>query len=155
MLVCEGYAEDALARAIRDIYLPRNCGVVLQRQNARGFGGARALEIAMELQARDDYHAYGVLIDSDAHWGQAERDKATKNGIYVVENSPCLEATLLRVGGHRPPAATHQCKSKFQEIYGGPPDRVGVIERNFTRAQFDEARRTVDAIERILSFVKQ
>jgi hypothetical protein len=48
LLVCEGEAETQLARVIRDLYLPRGCGTTLQHKNAHGYGGARALKVAIQ-----------------------------------------------------------------------------------------------------------
>ena len=59
MLVCEGYAEDRFARVIHDLYLPRNCGSTLQRKNARGYGGARALKLVLQLQRQTAHDTYG------------------------------------------------------------------------------------------------
>src|SRR5580700_11626752 len=97
MLVCEGYAEDQFARVIRDLYLERNCGTILQRKNARGNGGARALQLALQLRRETAHDAYGVLIDTDQHWGDDERTQATAAEIQAIENTPCLEATLLQI----------------------------------------------------------
>jgi hypothetical protein len=155
MLVCEGYAEDALAQAIRDIYLPRGCGVVLQRKNARGFGGARALDLALEMQLEGAYQAYGVLVDTDSHWGDSQRALAQARGIVAIENTPCIESTLLRVDGYKAPTSTDQCKRHFTEVYGSPADREGLIARKFLQEQFDDARETVNAIDQLLKFIRR
>src|SRR5687768_11275808 len=101
LLVCEGDAELELARVMRDCYLPRFCGTVLAFENAHGFGGAHALEVALQRQKESAYDGYGVLIDTDQHWSDGDRERAQVANIIYIENNPCLEATLLSVAGHR------------------------------------------------------
>jgi hypothetical protein len=153
LLVCEGYADDHFARLVRDLYLERDCGTVLQRRNARGYGGARALELAIELRGHTEHNAYGVLVDTDRHWGNRERDLARDAGITVIENDPCLEATLLAIDGQRVYRTTRDNKVAFEQLYGGPASRDGVIRRNFPRAKLDAGRGRVAVVDRFLRFI--
>ena len=154
LLVVEGDGEDQLARVIRDLYLPRNCGTTLQRKNAHGFGGAGTLKRAIELKSQTEYDTYAVMVDTDCHWGDAERMLAQRHGIVSLENHPCLEAVLLEIDGHAPSAATSANKASFLQRYGGPASRDGVIRRHFPREKFDAARARVVAIERLLRLIR-
>lgn len=154
MLVSEGDADDEYARVARDRYLPRNCGVVLQRRNAHGYGGARALHLALDLQAERTYDQYAILIDTDAHWGDDERLRAQQAGIAVIEHSPCLEAVLLNIHGHRIYSNTHENKAAFERIYGAPAHRHGVIDRHFSREDFDSARQRIAALDTFLRLLR-
>jgi hypothetical protein len=155
MLVCEGYAEDEFVRVIRDLYLERNCGTILQRKNARGNGGARALQLALQLKRETAHDAYGVLIDTDQHWGHDERAQAKVSEIQTIENTPCLEATLLQIDGQDSHRLTRDNKAAFEERYGGPAHREGVIRRNFTQNKFEQARSRVAALEQLLRFIRR
>jgi hypothetical protein len=155
LLVGEGDGEDQLARVIRDLYLPRNCGTTLTRKNAHGFGGAGALTRAIELKSQTAYDTYAVMVDTDQHWGDAERLLATQHDIATLENHPCLEAVLLDVDGHKPSAVTAENKRVFQRRYGGPAGRDGVIRRHFTREKFDAARARIEAIDRLLRLIRR
>ncbi len=154
LLVCEGDAEDQLARVIRDRYLPRNCGTTLARKNARGYGGARTLELAVELKNTTAYDEYGVMVDTDRHWGEAERTRAQQHGIVVIENHPCLEAMLLEIAGHRSRRQTQENKATFEAQFGSPAHREGVIERHFTREMFDNARSRIASLHKLLSLIR-
>lgn len=154
LLICEGYAEDHFARVVRDLYLERDCGTVLQRRNARGYGGARALELAIELRGQTEHNAYGVLVDTDRHWGSKERELARRAEITVIENDPCLEATLLAIDGQRVHGTTRDNKVAFEGLYGGPASRDGVVRRNFPRAKLDAARSRVLVLDRFLRFIR-
>ena len=154
MLVCEGDAEDQFARVIRDLYLPRNCGTTLHRKNAHGHGGAGALHVAIQLRGQTEYDSYGVLIDTDQHWGDAERALAREHQITPIENHPCLEAVLLAVDSVGPHPRTRENKAAFLERYGGPASREGVIRRHFPRSKFDETRSRVSAIEHLLRLIR-
>jgi|SRR5579872_2168964 len=153
MLICEGDAEDQLARVTRDLYLERNCGTTLHRKNAHGHGGAGALELAIQLRAQTGYHDYAVLIDTDQHWGDPERARARANGIISIENHPCLEAVLLQVDSQRAYQNTRDNKAAFETLYGGPASRDGVIRRHFPREKFDNARTRVAPIDQLLRLI--
>jgi hypothetical protein len=153
LLVCEGYAEVEFTRVVRDIYLPRGCGTSLRPENRRGYGGAAALELAIQRRAEGAYDRYGLLIDTDQHWSDEHRQRAKTNGICVVECTPCLEAVLLSVGNQKTYPATRDNKAAFDRVYGGPPNRPGLIARHFTRQVFDDARQRVTTIDQILTFV--
>lgn len=73
LLVCEGYAEVEWVRVIRDLYLPRGCGISLRPENRRGYGGAAALTLAVQRRREGEYDRVGVVVDTDQHWGDAQR----------------------------------------------------------------------------------
>jgi hypothetical protein len=154
MLVCEGDADEHFARHIGRVYLERDCGTVLQRRNAHGFGGARALEIALQLKGQTAHDGYGILIDADRHWGIKERDSARAAGIVVIASSPCLEATLLAIDGQRVYRLSSENKAAFEARYHAPANRDGVIRRNFPRAKLDAARGRVAVIDQFLRFIE-
>jgi hypothetical protein len=153
MLVCEGAADERFARHIGELYLPRDCGTVLHRRNAHGYGGAHALNLALQLKKQTAHEDYGILIDIDRHWGVKERVLALAKGIVVIASNPCLEATLLAIAGQRVYRLTRENKAAFEALYGAPANRDGVIQRNFTRAMLDAARARVQVVDRILRFV--
>jgi hypothetical protein len=153
VLVCEGYAEQELARVIRDLYLPRNCGTTLQSKNSR-HGAPHALELAVQLSAQGDYDEYALIIDTDQHWDDTARSRAHANRIVVIENVPCVEATLLKVDGQNSYNSTADNKSAFEAQYGGPAHRNGVIRRHFPRSKFDAARSRVATIDQLLRLIR-
>jgi hypothetical protein len=154
LLVCEGYAEDEFACVIRDAYLPRNCGVSLQRRNARGNSGARALDLAIESKPHTEHDVYAVMVDTDVDRGDEQRTRAGQQRIVVLENIPCLEATLLQVDGQRPSRPGRDPKSLFAERYGGPAHRKDVIRRHFPREKFDTARGNIAVIGQFLELIR-
>jgi hypothetical protein len=154
MLVCEGYAEDELGSAASRWYLPRDCGTVLRRRNVRGFGGQHALQEAIRIARDEAFDSVAVMVDNDAHWGKTERALANKHRITIVENEPCIEATLLRVAGINPPRSTRECKAVFMEVFGDEASRSGVILRKFSREKLDAARARVAAIDHLLRLIR-
>jgi hypothetical protein len=155
LLVCEGYSEVELARVVRELYLPRYCGISLRAENRRGYGGHAVLERAIQRKREAEYDRFGVLIDTDRHWTNAERELAVTHDIAAIECTPCIEAMLLDVDGQRVHGRTSDNKAAFERAYGGPASRQGVIERNFPRDKFDGARSRVIAIDRLLTFIGQ
>jgi hypothetical protein len=153
-LVGEGEGDCQLTVQVRDLYLPRFCGIALTIKNARGFGGRHALSLALELKALDAHDAYGVMIDTDRHWGREERRAANKAGIVAIENDPSLEATLLRIDGCSIARTTAENKRIFADRFGGPAHRSGVIKRHFDRAKIDAARSSVAALDALLRLLR-
>ncbi len=153
LLVCEGYAEVEWVRVIRDLYLPRGCGISLRSENRRGHGGSAALTLAVQRRREGDYDRVGVVVDTDQHWGDAQRQMAIEHGIAAIECIPCIEAMLLNVDGQRAHARTADNKNAFEVAYGGPANRPGIIQRHFPRAKFDHARSRVLAVNRCLTLL--
>jgi hypothetical protein len=153
LIVCEGWAEHEFARVIRDLYLPRNCGTSMQAKNSRR-GMPHALAMAIELRALNEYDAYGLIVDTDQHWDDVSRSRARAVGIVAVENTPCLEATLLQVDARNHYQSTPENKQAFASAYGGPAHHDGIIRRNFPRAKFDSARTRVAAIDHLLNLIR-
>jgi hypothetical protein len=154
-LVCEGTAEHQFATTIRECYLPRNCGTTLQSQNAHGGGGKKALWMARTLQSQTEYDSYGILIDTDEHWTDADRYEARAAGIVVIENAPCLEATLLKIDGKRASTHTKENKEFFEAEYGAAAHSSNLIRRNFTKAKLDDARVSVAALDAFLRLIRR
>jgi len=153
-LVGEGDGDCQLVVHVRDLYLPRFCGIALTIKNARGFGGRHALSLALELKALDAHDAYGVMIDTDRLWGDKERRVASKTGIVAIENDPSLEATLLRIDGCATARTTAGNKRIFESRFGGPAHRAGVIKRHFDRAKIDSARSSVGPLGTLLQLLR-
>ena len=153
-LVCEGTAEYQLATTIREYYLPRNCGTTLQPRNAHGSGGKKALWLARTMKNETGHDTYAIMIDTDAHWSDEDRAEANALGIAVIENNPCLEATLLRIDGKRPSERTKDNKDAFESEYGGPAHRANLIRRNFPKQKFDAARPGVPALDALLRLIR-
>ena len=153
MLVCEGDADDRFARHIGELYLSRDCGTVLQRRNAHGCG-SQALQLALQLKKQTAHNGYGILIDTDWHWGMKERLLALANRIVVIASNPCLEATLLAIDGQRVYRLSPENKAAFEAFYGAPANRDGVIRRNFSRDKLDGARARVPVVDQILRFIR-
>jgi|SRR5580692_5203379 hypothetical protein len=153
-LVGEGAGDCQLTVHIRDLYLPRFCGIALTIKNARGFGGRHALKLALELKSVGAHDAYGVMVDTDRLWDDQDRRLASRAGIVVIENDPSLEATLLRIDGCAVARTTADNKRIFADRFGGPAHRPGVIKRHFDRAKIDSARSGVTALDALLRLLR-
>ena len=154
ILICEGTAELQYATTIRDCYLSRNCGTVLQPQNAHGGGGKKSLWMARSLQSQTAHDAYGILIDTDEHWADEDRVEAKRAGIVVIENTPCLEAILLRIGGNRISPKTKENKEAFEKEYGGPAHTPNLIKKYFPKSKFEAARSAGSALDEFLRLIR-
>jgi hypothetical protein len=154
MAVGEGHSEDQWLACIGGIYVTRFCGVSMHRKNAYGFGGAHALEVAIDLKGSTTYDAYAVVVDTDEHWGAVERARAAAHDIVVIEHAPCLEAVLLDVAGQRPLRRTPENKRAFKEHFGDCAHRSGLLARKFDRDTIDSARTRIEPVDSLLRLIK-
>ena len=125
---------------------------MLSKNSRRGM--PHALDMAIRLRAQREYDSYALIVDTDQHWDEAARSRAQVNDIVVIENAPCLEATLLRVDGQTSYQSTSDNKAAFENVYGGPARRDGVIRQHFPRTKFDSARERVATIDRLLTLIR-
>lgn len=154
LIVCEGYAEECFVRHLRSQYLSRTGDLALTTQNARGRGGQHVLDHALRLRKRGSYDQVAMLADTDQDWDDRQRARARGYRIQVVESSPCLEAWLLEVNGHRPPDSSGQCKEDFLRVYGLQAHDPKVYERHFNRVVLDNARARIEALDQLLRLIR-
>lgn len=92
----EGLGEEMFLKYLRLLY-SRNSGVAATIRNAKG-GNARYI-ITSAANESGDFERRIAILDNDKseqEMNQA-RDEAERLKIEVLENSPCLEATLLSI----------------------------------------------------------
>ncbi len=152
-IVCEGYAEVCVVRHLRALYLSNSVGHALSHRNARGRGGQRALELATSTQVRAGIDQVAILIDTDQDWSDALRAVAHSKRVRVLESTPCLEAWLLQVAGHRPPDSSAACKRLFEERFRGEAHHEQVYHRHFGRPALDAARLKVPELDQLLALM--
>src|SRR6185369_6878839 len=143
LIVHEGYAEECLLAHLKALYVPRNSGIAVSMQNARGGGGQHVLNHALRVRRRTAYDEIAILTDTDQDWDDAQRQRAIAGHIHAVESSPCLEAWLLDANGHQARGNGAQIKRQFEVVYGGVAHDPRVYPRNFPRELLDNARSRV------------
>jgi hypothetical protein len=154
LIVHEGYAEDYLLKHLRALYVPRDSGLALSLQNARGGGGRHALDLALRVRRRTDFDEVALLVDTDQDWDETQRRRAKQSGIQAIESSPCLEAWLLRVNGYSASGSGQQIKREFERRYGGPAHDRRIYEPHFPRTALDAARAHMEVLDQLLRLMR-
>lgn len=108
------------------------------------------MELATSTQVRLGVDEMAILIDTDQDWDDDLRTKARQKRVHVVESTPCLEAWLLQVAGHRPPDNSAACKRAFERQFGGEAHHEHIYRRYFSRSEFDAARSVVPVLDQLL-----
>lgn len=150
LLVGEGEAEVAFLKHVRTLY-SAEVGSAINFKNAYGGGGHQALSQAIRDLRALRYDKVVIVIDTDAHWTDDHRRAATKAKIKVVESNPCLEATLLKIAGHRPKETTPELKKQFKEIFGCEAHEPGYLTAHFGRPALDQARPSVPELHDLMN----
>lgn len=150
LAVGEGKAEMELLIHIRQLYLPRGCGTTLKVRGNIGKGGRGVLTHTIRVSAGVDYDRRIAVLDTDVDWDDDERQRASAEGITVIESDPCLEAWLLAIHGVNPQLSSKAIKREFLDRFGAPAHDPAVYPRYFGRQRLDEARAVVPTLNRLL-----
>ncbi|BDU22499.1 hypothetical protein [Dyella sp. GSA-30] len=142
LIVGEGDAEVTFLRHLRALY-GAELGRSVTIKNAFGGGGHQALQQAIREVRFLAYDRVVLMIDNDTHWTDADRRQAEKAKIRVIESSPCIEATLLKIAGHRPKELTADLKKQFANIFGCEAHETDYLDKHFGRVVVDRARDSV------------
>jgi hypothetical protein len=154
LIVCEGYAEEALVRHIRSLYLARSGNVAVSTQNARGGGGKHVLDQALRIRKRAGYNELAILADTDQDWDDAQRQRARTSRIIALESSPCLEAWLLAANGHVARGSGAQIKREFARLYGASAHDPAVYPKHFPKVVLEGARARIEVLGLLLQLLR-
>lgn len=149
LLVGEGLAEEAFLRHLKALYLERGSKVVTIK-NAKGKGGGHVLDYTLRQRKAAAFDDVAVLLDTDHDWDDERRGQARKAGVAVFEATPCLEAVLLDIAGHRPPATTAVCKRDFAQHFGHEAHVASLYAAHFPLALLEAARQRVQVLAALI-----
>lgn len=153
LLVGEGLAEQNLLRHLGLLYLQRGRKAASYR-NAHGKGGQAVLDYAIRQNSATPYDQVIVLLDNDAAWNEAQRQKARKLQIHVVESSPCIEALLLRCLDHPAPSSSAACKRALKARLNAEAHDAQVLSKHLPKSVLDAARTKVAELEALIQAIQ-
>ncbi|TAG27544.1 MAG: hypothetical protein EAZ37_05145 [Burkholderiales bacterium] len=99
LIMGEGFAEVALLKHLRSLFLPRDAGLALTIDNARGKGARNVVNAAYAKARVFAYDHVWVLLDTDTDYDERLISDAKKKKIQIAACNPCLEAALLQIKG--------------------------------------------------------
>ena len=132
----EGLCEEIFLKHLKFIYY-RSQGVAIRVEGGRGGSAPDIVNDAVKMVG--DFDRRVVILDNDKPTKEmaAARAIAAQCGIMLIENSPCLEATLLSVlVGDKLP------KGKSSEWYKREFESKYIDKRK--RADSDEYKKVFD-----------
>lgn len=150
LVVGEGYAEVGFIKHVKGVY-GASVGRSVQEANAHGKGGKHVLDVAMRRMSNRDYDKVILLLDTDTDWDDADRQKARKERIGVIESVPCLEAWLLQILGVKVDGSTREYKQAFHNHVGCDAHESRYLDKYFAKEVLDRARNTVPQLADLLN----
>lgn len=155
----EGLGEEMFLKHLRGLY-SRDSGVAITIRNGKGGTATNIITNAVNEPGAFDRRI--VILDNDKteqEMNQA-RAEARRQGIELLENAPCLEATLLailRPGQNFSGLASARCKSEFESNYLDKKKRTEIAEygKIFPKATLDAQRTNVPALNTIIGLMER
>lgn len=144
---------------LRGLY-SRNSGVAVTIRNGKGGAATHIITNAVNEPGSFDHRI--VILDNDKseqEMNQA-RAEARQRGVELLENTPCLEATLLailRPGQNFLGKTSEWCKSEFESNYLNKKKRteIGEYGKFFSKSTLDAQRANVSELNAIISLMEQ
>lgn len=153
LIVGEGMHEEFFLKHLKSIYEDTE-EIRVKVQKANGGSALSVLGYASRISA--GYDSVLVVIDNDR--GETEARKASelakRCNIELILNTPCLEATLLRILDHKlPKSGSVNHKNLFEEFYLPRSKRAfsSEYDRLFPKSTLEKQRKKIDSIERIIA----
>lgn len=155
----EGLGEEMFLKHLRGLY-SRDSGVAVTIRNGKGGTATNIITNAVNEPGAFDRRM--VILDNDKseqEMNQA-RVEARRQGVELLENSPCLEATLLailRPGQNFSGQTSTWCKREFESNYLDKKKRTEIAEygKIFPKAMVDTQRANVPALNTIISLMER
>jgi hypothetical protein len=150
----EGLCEEIFLKHLKGIYY-RSRGVAIKIEGGRGGSAPDIVTDAVKMLGSFDRKV--VILDNDKLVKEmaAARAMATSYGIILIENNPCLEATLLAVlmGDKFPKGkASEWYKKEFESKYIDKKKRADFDEykKIFSKNTLDVGRAKVREIDALI-----
>lgn len=132
LIVGEGRHEEAFLNHLKQLYVPRGCGLSVTIKNARGKGALHVVKWTAGQAAIAKYDAVAALLDTDTDWDAKVERLAKSKKIHVLKSEPCFEAMMLRLIGKTPAGNAHALKAQL-----APYVNNDATQREHYAANFD------------------
>ncbi len=155
----EGLGEEMFLKHLRGLY-SHNSGVAVTIRN--GKGGTATNIITNAVNEPGSFDRRIVILDNDKSTQEMNqaRTEARQRGVELLENTPCLEATLLtilRPGQNFSGKTSAWCKNEFESNYIDKKKRteIGEYGRVFPKTTLDTQRANVFELNAIISLMER
>ncbi len=155
----EGLGEEVFLKYLRGLY-SKNSGVEVKIRN--GKGGTPINIVISAVNEPGSFDRKVVVLDNDKSEQEmnSARNEAKRKAIELIENLPCLEATLLsilRSGQSFSNKASVWCKSEFESNYLDKKKRTDVAEypKFFSKNLLDSQRTKVAELNVLIELMEK
>ncbi len=155
----EGLGEEMFLKHLRGLY-SRDSGVAVTIRNGKGGTATNIIINAVNEPGAFDRRI--VILDNDKSEQEMNRARteAQQKGVELLENSPCLEATLLAILRHGQFFSNKTsvwCKSEFESNYLDKKKRIELGEHGkiFPKTILDMQRRNVPELNALISLMER
>ncbi|MBU3964751.1 RloB domain-containing protein [Patescibacteria group bacterium] len=154
----EGLGEEVFLKHLRSLYA-YNSGVSVTIRNGKG-GNPKSV-VVNAINEPGDFKRRIVVLDNDKKQKEMKQacDEAKKKRVEILENSPCLEATLLsilRPGQNFSTKQSAWCKSEFETNYMDKKKRTELAEyiKIFSKQVLDNQRSNIAELNAFISIME-
>lgn len=154
----EGLGEEMFLKYLRGLY-SRDSGVAITIRNGKGGTATNIITNAVNEPGAFDRRI--VILDNDKSEQEMNhaRTEAKQRGVELLENSPCLEATLLSIlrnGQSFSNKTSAWCKSEFESNYLDKKKRteLGEYGKIFSKTILDTQRANVPELNTLISLME-
>lgn len=159
LIYAEGLDEEQFLRHLKSLY-SRNTDYAFKI--VRGYGGSASGIVTQTLRIPGDYYRRVVVLDNDKPDQEMTmaRELASQHSIYLFENTPCLEATLLTILDSRNIYKTKSspwCKKHFQQHYlsKGSHSQLDQLNRLFPLEKLNENMSRVPELAKLIALFRR
>ncbi len=154
----EGLNEEIFLKYLKSLYA-HNKGIAIKIR--RGKGGDPLSLVEDALKYPGEFMQRIVILDNDRDAKEMERarKKAKEEKLELIENTPCLEGTLLSIlvsGKSFNTKSSPWCKKKFEEEYIGRDKRNDLEEyrKVFKKKILEAQRGNISQLSIIISYME-
>jgi hypothetical protein len=153
LIVGEGYHEEAFLNHVKQLYVPRGCGLSVTIRNARGKGAKHVIDWTIRQIANADYDTVAAMLDTDTDWTAAVARQAKAKKIQVLASEPCFDAVMLRLLGKTAVGDAKTLKKQLAQFLNNDPTQRQNYAAHFGAACLKAGRRhepTIDALLKLM-----
>ena len=155
LIVGEGRHEMAFLNHLKQLYVPRGCGLGLTIKNAGGKGALHVIEWTIRQMANADFDTVATLLDTDTDWDAKAKKLARRKKIQVLKSEPCFEAMMLRLIGKPVVGDAHALKKQLAPFVNNDPTQRGNYAKYFGSECLNAGRGKEPTIDELLKLVGQ
>lgn len=153
LIVGEGRHEEAFLNHLKQLYVPRGCGLSVTIKNARGKGALHVIKWTIGQVANADYDTVAALLDTDTGWDAKTEKLARVKKIQVLKSEPCFEAMMLRLIGKPAIGDAHALKKQLAPFVKNDATQRDHYAENFGSECLNAGRGKEPAIDALLKLL--